>query len=256
MGFNEKEEHFYHFTTFEAATKILATNKLRFSRTNNSNDVLESNRLIFYGPNAFEDKNFDSEAIYKEVMKFRQISLTSDDFSCIPHKYGFCINPMWGHYADKGNGVCIVLNKEKLLAKLTNPDYHCNKINYVDKYDNSLDENDINDKNRLIYNFFVKTNDREYEHEFRIVKKVEEEKDVYLDIEGCIDCIIMNRAKDISHYESVFSSSQYEVLKKLYDETYIYKYGVWSGKKGLSDCNGNPIWSEYGLGWEIDLTAQ
>lgn len=48
MGFNENEEHLYHFTTFEAAVKILATNELRFSKTNNANDILESNRLIFF----------------------------------------------------------------------------------------------------------------------------------------------------------------------------------------------------------------
>ncbi len=244
MGFNEKEEHFYHFTTFEAATKILATNKLRFSRTNNANDILESNRLIFHDPNAFKDENFNSDVIYKEAMKYRQISLTSDDFKCIPHKYGFCINPMWGHYADKGNGVCIVLNKEKLLTKLKKLNCIYRAIKYNDKYDNSLDKNDIIDAKRLIKNFFVKTRDWKYEREFRIVKKVELEKDDYLDIEGCIDCIIMNRAKDISHYESVFSSSQYEVLKKLYDETYIYKYGVFFGNRGISNSAGDSIWSE------------
>ena len=255
MGFNKNEEHLYHFTTFEAATMILATNKLRFSKTNNANDILESNRLITFNLEAFKSKDFDSENIYNEVIKYRQISLTSDDFSCKPYKYGFCINPMWGHYADSGNGVCIVLNKEKLLAKLSKYDCNYGNIEYVENYDNTLainsnsNSNIIKDVKEFVTNnlhetFFKKTTDWQYEQEFRIVKKVEVEKDVYLDIEGCIDCIIINRAKDISHYESAFSSSQYEVLKKLFDETCIYKYGVFFENRGISNRAGDSIWSE------------
>ncbi len=261
MGFNENEEHLYHFTTFEAAVKILATNELRFSKTNNANDILESNRLIFFNLKAFENKDFDSENIYNEVINFRQISLTSDDFSCKPYKYGFCINPMWGHYADSGNGVCIVLNKEKLLAKLSKQECYFGTIEYVDSYDNSLDINN-NDTKRIDYywfeTFFIKTNDWKYEQEFRIVKKVEVEKDVYLDIEGCIDCIIINRAKDISHYESAFKSNQYIVLSKIYQQEYIYEYGLsLDGEKVLSEYNREKyIWPIKDDRLEIDLTAQ
>jgi len=244
MGFNKNEEHLYHFTTFDAAVEIIKTNMLRFSRTNNANDVLESNRLIFHNPVFFKDKNFDFETIYKEAMKYRQISLTSDDFSCTPHKYGFCINSMWGHYADKGNGICIVLNKEKLLTKLTKQNCYYGAIKYVENYDNSLNEDDINDTNKFISNFFMKTNDWQYEREFRIIKKFEDNKDKYIDIEDCIDCIIMNRADDILPDESAFSSAQYMVLKELYDETCIYKYGVFFESKGISNSIGDSIWSE------------
>lgn len=210
MGFNENEEHLYHFTTFEAAVKILATNELRFSKTNNANDILESNRLIFFNLKAFENKDFDSENIYNEVMKYRQISLTHDDFKCIPHKYGFCINPMWGHYADSGNGVCIVLNKEKLLTKLSKHNYFFDKIEYVDNYDNTLNINSNNNSciienvkefiaNNWHETFFKKTTDWQYEQEFRIVKRANSANNGNLDIKGCIDCVIINRAKDISH---------------------------------------------------------
>jgi hypothetical protein len=255
MGFNENEEHLYHFTTFEAAVKILATNELRFSKTNNANDILESNRLISFNLEAFKSKTFNPENIYNEIIKYRQISLTSDDFSCKPYKYGFCINPMWGHYADSGNGVCIVLNKEKLLAKLSKDDCHYGNIEYVENYDNTLDINSKNNSNiikdvkefvanNLHETFFKKTTDWQYEQEFRIVKRANSGNNGNLDIKGCIDCVIINRAKDISPYESAFSSSQYEVLKKLYDETCIYKYGVFFGSKGLSNKEGDSIWSE------------
>ena len=269
MGFYKNEEHLYHFTTFEVATMILATNRLRFSKTNNANDILESNRLITFNLKAFESKDFDAENIYNEVMKYRQISLTHDDFKCIPHKYGFCINPMWGHYADSGNGVCIVLNKEKLLAKLSKYDCYYDNIKYVENYDNTFDINSNNNSNiikdvkEFVANnwqeaFFKKTTDWQYEQEFRILKRTNSAMNEYLDIEGCIDCIIINRAKDISHYESAFSSSQYVVLKKLFDETYIYEYGVsLDGYQALSGYGReNFIWSEKGDGWEIDLTDQ
>lgn len=269
MGFNENEEHLYHFTTFEAAVKILATNELRFSKTNNANDILESNRLIFFNLKAFENKDFDSENIYNELINFRQISLTSDDFSCKPYKYGFCINPMWGHYADSGNGVCIVLNKEKLLAKLSKYDCYYGNIEYVDNYDNTLNINSNNNsciienvKDFVAHNlhetFFKKTTDWQYEQEFRIVKRANSANNGNLDIKGCIDCVIINRAKDISHNDSVFKSNQYIALSKIYHQEYIYEYGVsLDGYKALSGYGReNFIWSEKGDGWEIDLTDQ
>ena len=269
MGFNENEEHLYHFTTFEAAVKILATNELRFSKTNNANDILESNRLIFFNLKAFENKDFDSENIYNEVINFRQISLTYDDFSCKPYKYGFCINPMWGHYADSGNGVCIVLNKEKLLAKLSKYDCYYGNIEYVDNYDNTLNINSNNNsciienvKDFVAHNlhetFFKKTTDWQYEQEFRIVKRAKSANDEYLDIKGCIDCVIINRAKDISHYESAFKSNQYIVLSKIYQQEYIYEYGLsLDGEKVLSEYNREKyIWPIKDDRLEIDLTAQ
>lgn len=167
---------------------------------------------------------------------------------------------MWGHYADSGNGVCIVLNKEKLLAKLSKYDCYYGNIEYVENYDNTLNGDDVK-KNIDYYwfeNFFIKTNDWQYEHEFRILKKAEGKENEYMDINGCIDCVIINRAKDISHNDSVFKSSQYIALTKIYHQEYIYEYGVsLDGYKALSGYGReNFIWSEKGDGWKIDLTDQ
>ena len=106
--------------------------------------------------------------------------------------------------------------------------------------------------------FFKKTTDWQYEQEFRIVKRAKSANDEYLDIKGCIDCVIINRAKDISHNDSVFKSSQYIALTKIYHQEYIYEYGVsLDGYKALSGYGReNFIWSEKGDGWEIDLTDQ
>ena len=99
MWQNNVDKMVYHYTSIESAKKILETKSLRFGRLNGMNDINESYRAIWY-PHEAEDVDKYENAVYS----YRQISLTLDK----PTKRGFDIPPMWGHYAQKGAGVCIV----------------------------------------------------------------------------------------------------------------------------------------------------
>lgn len=121
-----KTEKLYHYTTFESGLKIIASKKLLFGKLKDMNDINESYRGIFYEEGISEDD------VKKELSKYRQCSLTMDS-PCS----GYYIPAMWGHYAEKGNGICLVFDKKKILSTLT-ADIHHNNINYDDDYDSNM----------------------------------------------------------------------------------------------------------------------
>lgn len=116
----------YHFTSFEAACKIIKSGKLRFSKASQLNDLIESNRVArerTLSERILEENPYllDVEA---EMKRYQQISFAQDR-DCDGMKYlGFDLHTMWGLYADKGYGVCLVFDKDKL--KLSNGDYASN----------------------------------------------------------------------------------------------------------------------------------
>ena len=50
------------------------------------------------------------------MAKYRQISLTIDDME--QNKLGFDLHQMWGLYADKGKGVCLVFDKDTKVSQV------------------------------------------------------------------------------------------------------------------------------------------
>ena len=42
----EKTEKLYHFTSFDTALKIIESNRLRFGRLNNMNDIHENDKIL------------------------------------------------------------------------------------------------------------------------------------------------------------------------------------------------------------------
>lgn len=108
----ENTEKLYHFTNFEAACKILSSKTLRLSKMNSMNDVNESFRMIY---SRSEGKCFSWSTT---GAKYRQLSFSEDTV----RTPGFLNLPMWGYYADKGRGVCIVLDKTRLLKNCRHKD--------------------------------------------------------------------------------------------------------------------------------------
>lgn len=104
----------FHYTSLENAISILSTKILLFSSFDKQNDVNESSRPIFC--RSLKDEVID--AFEHELKSYAQISLTCESTpqNCNLRR-GFDIAPMWGHYAEGGNGVCIVLNKKFLCLK-------------------------------------------------------------------------------------------------------------------------------------------
>ena len=44
-------EKLYHFTSFDTALKIIESNRLRFGRMNNMNDIHENDKIVFVDAN-------------------------------------------------------------------------------------------------------------------------------------------------------------------------------------------------------------
>lgn len=92
-------KHVFHFTKFESALRIITTKSLKFGRFENMNDIAEAKRDV-YGM-------VSPDIILQELAKYQSISLTLDN----PSRRGFKIDPLWGHYAQGGNGICLVFDK-------------------------------------------------------------------------------------------------------------------------------------------------
>ena len=51
-------EKLYHFTSFDTAMKIIESNRLRFGRLNNMNDIHESDKIVFVDANNHPIDNY------------------------------------------------------------------------------------------------------------------------------------------------------------------------------------------------------
>lgn len=118
----KKTNRLYHFTTYDAACKILKSKQLRFGKRYKMNDLLESEKIVFQ--RTFLDMNQDTHnGLYAEaeMMRYQQISFSQDRIVGETVYEGFNLHTMWGLYAERGYGVCMVFDKEKL--RLGEKDY-------------------------------------------------------------------------------------------------------------------------------------
>ena len=112
----------YHYTSLDSFSKIWISHSLLFSESKRTDDVFESIKILEIGecrlPYNGEEKGLEvqghfNKMFWDEVGKYKQISLLHD------YKDGIkgCASPMmWGHYAQKGKGVCIEFDSEKIQA--------------------------------------------------------------------------------------------------------------------------------------------
>ena len=249
--FNNTEK-LYHYTSFDNALKILATGRLKFSQLSNLNDVNEACRPEYIDVTNSQIRTSDLERSYpylekgvitKALQKFRQISLSMD----IDNKPGFAISPMWGHYAQKGTGVCLAFDKNKLISKLKPDEY--GPVGYGEEVDGSITipVNNIDDCVNYMNThrqdvFFKKSLDWSYEQEFRIVKLSKRKIDEYLDIKGALLAIIVYDFQT-DKYENSIRMAQSALLNLLSDnKVYVCNYGSFYGDYSLS-CRDETIWT-------------
>ena len=206
----------YHYTSLESFSKIWISHSLLFSNSNRTNDVFESKKILSIGdcriPYNGETSNLEvqghfNKLFWKEVNKYGQISLIQDYKDGIK---GYASPMMWGHYAQKGKGVCIELDFEKIQI----PPNGCihKAIEYTDKVpiielNNGVDLHTrklIQDyiKENLDTVFFKKHVHWEHENEYRIIS------DIYssLNIKEAITNIYMP-------YQS--ENTEYKIIEKL-----------------------------------------
>ena len=104
----------YHYTSFESFVKIWLSQKILLGSIENVNDFMEYKHTVEVNNPCCLPL---TEAFNDVRMSFRQISFTLDD----DQMEGFKNPMMWGQYANKGRGVCMEFDFNKLY------------LNYKDK---------------------------------------------------------------------------------------------------------------------------
>ena len=174
----EKTEKLYHFTSFDTALKIIESNRLRYGRLNNMNDIHENDKIVLVDANNHPTDKFPSDVLdelYDEIYKYRQISLTADDNE--GDKDGFDLHQMWGLYADKGEGVCLIFDKKELEKGFGSATLH-DRVSYdktVDSYyislSNTADKVSVEIREHANEIFFHKRREWEHEQEYRLLRR-------------------------------------------------------------------------------------
>lgn len=252
-----KTEKLYHYTSFETAKNILKTNELWFNHLKDLNDINELYRPLFY-----EKLSTKIEMQAKqEIGKYQQISLTIDG-----DRYGFDISAMWGHYGDKGRGVCFIFNKEKLLSILSSNIYH-GEVEYVGPdypfsvyFRVTVDNIEPFTKEDIDEFFFKKTCDWSYEQEYRLLVRTDASGRFKLPLRDSMIAIIIRDARIEDENHNVEESAKLKELREqVKPSCLILNYGNFRGTrhlqytdyKDMTDPNDDTIWCSID-GYEID----
>lgn len=227
----------YHYTTLDSFAKIWVSKQLKFSPSQNTNDLFEREKL-FHILHQFmydlrpSDFNIPAKEYWDSfntiLYGFKQISLVAD-YNDTP---GYKSPLMWGHYAHNDQGVCIEFEYEK-LPKLE--DIYSSEVSYVTKvpFVNiprpiRCGENDI--RNLILENqeafFFTKHKHWEYENEFRVVS----DKSEALSVNQAITCVYV---ADCHHVNT-------KVVEQLVrDEVHVQSVATYmfSNSKGLPNID-------------------
>lgn len=215
----------YHYTNFEAACKIIVSETLLFFSLDRMNDVNESFRWIFnHSENSFLS--------WKDITpRFHQLSLSKDTASCP----GFRILPMWGYYAQKGSGVCLVFDKYALLRCIEKDKAYSWPVRYKRYYISDIHLEGENLPPRDIRNlFFTKDMRWSFEQEFRILSH--NKAYTRLHFADSLKYVIL-----CSHSDScIWNSCEYLTLVRLLgDSRKVLVYSSFLGEESLVYLNGS-----------------
>lgn len=210
LTFAEKSAHLYHYTSFDSFVKIWLSQRLLFSPLSKMNDVQEKSiRCASSSPNSIPIL-----MAYDEIRrKYKQISFTMDYDSYFK---GCMSTIMWGHYADKCNGVCIEFDASKLFfpeGALYGPIHykiameHNTPIPSSVKAIEDIDKYIRRNAKRIL---FTKQSGWREENEFRVVSANAD----YLDITGAISAV----------YLTSFKSTECLLTEKLVNGTVPVKF--------------------------------
>jgi hypothetical protein len=244
-------ERLYHYTSYDNAIKILQSHTLLFGRLKDMNDINELYRpLAFFYHLRHENRNNDDihEKMKEDFYKYQQISLTMDG-----NRMGFDIPAMWGHYAQNGNGVCLVFDKSKFISYLNEEKRQrhivFDKVKYKKDYSSVVTyETDAN--NNLIpfrkreekdY-FFHKTKDWSYEQELRVIIKSNSERREKLDFRDSLLSIAMHNAESVGHEQTIFASIEHDIISKVAgNDITILEHSAWFNNTQLT-IRGETVW--------------
>lgn len=199
----EQTDKLYHFTSFVTALKIIESNRLRFGRLSNMNDLHENDKLCFVDSTNQNADHFSSEALdalHDEIYKYRQISFSMDRKD--GKKEGFDLHQMWGNYADKGNGVCLVFDKEEFeksndIQNISQGEVIYDETQKLESFivSKSSNPNDVKEEvaKQLQGLFFHKRKEWEHEQEYRFLKRCPNgQKEEYFHLGHALKFIILS----------------------------------------------------------------
>ena len=233
--------HVFHYTSLESAVKIIESGRLLFSDFSNMNDIAEVKRDLYC--------NCDKTIIYSLLAEYKSISLTKDSN---PTERGFAIDTLWGYYAEKGNGVCLVFNK-KVLFETYYHGYACAgvpeslEIDYPDSFTNrlefdscSMDELRTEIRQHLKDIFYTKDYCWSHEKEIRLLTI----KGSSLPIDKSLIGVILCLPKE----KYIEDTIQYTTLHSLQAEKkfHIFRYTTINGEKVLL-CGDDTLWPIIGV---------
>ena len=233
-------EKLYHYTSFQSAFSILNSKSLLFGKLSQMNDINEAYRPCFY-----RLENYSEEDVQEILSSIRQISLTIDK----EDRKGFAITPMWGHYANKDEGVCLVFDKNKLEEHLHDKEIKYKEISYCRGYDRSIEISGESVDSLFAKNsdnlFFTKSDAWQYEQEFRILAQDGRDK---LNFGDSIIGIILYKAPDTDYLrDSEYTKS----LQTIAPNIPILEFSDFRGEIQLIDNNSNDWLAD--TNFEIDI---
>ena len=236
---DDNGKYLYHYTNLNSSIKILKSNSLLFGKLSELNDINELQHPLY-----FDDWSV-SNAAHEEINRYQQISLTQDG-----DRRGFDIPAMWGHYADKGNGVCIIFDKEKLINVLP-PNIFKGPVSYVKDFSPDILLQSYNGiiipfrREEIEDYFFKKSNDWAYEQEYRILIKVEsiDNNRCKLDLEDAVVGVVIHRDNNCDPNDSIFNSNTCRILRNLVGENRVWAYSMGMGNRALVHPSGRSLWS-------------
>lgn len=251
----------YHFTTLDSAIKIIESNSLRFGRLNNMNDIHETSKNMYENYDSQEFIKEKLNELYNEIYRYRQISFTRDT----EDKCGFDLHNMWGLYANKFEGVCLVFDKNELLEQISKSgdDIYKGEVSYDRKINSSItsEKTDIAGVPSITQEnakdiFFHKRKEWEHEQEFRLIKKCPiGYREEYLFLGDSLKYIILSNilkdvddVRNIRKIKSCAKPSGKEDIPILIYGNGLFEYSlishdgecsIWKSNDGYDLCNSN-----------------
>lgn len=225
--FSDTSDYIYHYTTIDSLIKyILPQKRLRFSRLDSTNDPEEKRWHI---PQCCNDTGMDEDvfikkaernayisvliALHSRILCFSQDNNGHNQFSGLYMGKGFARPRMWAQYSQNHTGACLVFNKQKVVnwfnKKYKDAIHFSGNIHYEPiiqlisemPYAQTLLASELSMSNEAIaadrinkYHdiyFFSKHMDWAEENEFRLMVKPQKDTDIFLDIDGLLECIIL-----------------------------------------------------------------
>ncbi len=190
------------------------------------------------------------------MIHYKTISFTIDK----PTKRGFEIDSLWGYYAEKGNGVCLVFDKNELIKCFNDKDgFHKDeKIKYRNNSNGTFFlksttpediAKEIKRKHKKI--FFTKSKDWGIEQEYRLLIRGNSSHKDSLDFGETLIAVII--CMPLAEDHRIKETSEYLCLKRLVDVPILH-YHTMLGTKTLTNIDtGIPLWPIHNWNKDLDV---